>query len=249
MALLIALALSELIPFEIAAYLTRHFEGVISNWFNILPSTACYYFLSALCHRFIQFVIVLVIFKFWFKKPLSDLGLNFNNKTKSLHIIKWVVIIWPILVILFFFISTIGIPDFSNYITAQYPVQGSLKYALILRDTLLLDAFAEETLYRGLIFTVLAFAWQETFQFKGKTYKFVTLLSVPFFVLSHISLSVIPFEVFYYDPVQLALTTLTGILFAAIYDQTNSLFAPIVVHGYTNFIITILGLLTSFILT
>ena len=181
--------------------------------------------------------------------PLSGLGLNLENKKDSLKIIKFVVIIWPILVFFFFLISSIVIPNFANYITVKYPVQGNMKFALILRDLLLLDAFAEEALFRGLIFIVLGFAWRETFRFMGKTFKIVTLLSVPFFVLSHISLSVIPFEVYYYDPVQLALTTFTGLLFATIYDQTNSLFAPIVVHGYTNFVITILGLLTSYILS
>jgi membrane protease YdiL (CAAX protease family) len=107
--------------------------------------------------------------------------------------------------------------------------------ASLSRDALLLDSFAEEILYRSFVILSLERYWNGAIKIKSWSVSYAALLSVPIFMLAHISLTIFPLKVISYDPIQLVLTLFTGLLFAISFEKTRSLFAPIVLHGYTNF--------------
>ncbi len=213
------------------------FAKVISNFImeDFVGSGAVYYFLSALSHRFIQFAIAVGVFVFIFKGKNVKMGFNFEDIISKLKLFRWVFIIWPILTLAFFLLATTYIEGFNEYLSNLYPVEVDWFFARLGRDVLLLDALAEEVLNRALVISLLSIYWKKSH---------AVVLSVPIFSLAHIQVELFPFAVIGYDIIQLCLTMFTGGLFAYSYVKTKNLIVPVLLHGYTNMIITLLAYLT-----
>jgi membrane protease YdiL (CAAX protease family) len=241
LALIFVIALGEIIPYGFVKYITDYFGRYV------LQTEPTGYFILALIHRGVQFILVLILIKLLFRDKLSNLGFNLKNKSLSRKIIAYVFIIWPLIIAAFFLFSGAFANGFSEYIHTLYPSGSGWMMTKLGRDILLLDAFAEEILYRLFVISYLGRYWTGSIRIGKWTISHATLLSVPIFVLAHISLNIYPFEVLGYDPMQLLLTAFTGLIFGLVYEKTRSLLAPIVIHGYTNLIITIAGYLTVFI--
>jgi membrane protease YdiL (CAAX protease family) len=239
--LVLVISVAEVIPYGFAKYIADSFQSFT------LQTGPLGYFLGALIHRGVQFVLVLILLKLLFRDRISSLGFNFNNKKLSLKIIAYVSVLWPIIILAFFILSINCMDGFSSYLSNKYPSSGSWLIASLSRDALLLDSFAEEILYRSFVILALVRYWSGTVIIKNWSVSHATLLSVPIFMAAHISLTMFPIKVISYDPIQLVLTLFTGLLFAVSFEKTKSLFAPIVLHGYTNFIITAAGYLTVFL--
>lgn len=241
LALIFVIALGEIIPYGFAKYITDYFGKYT------LQTEPAGYFILALIHRGVQFILVLILIKLLFRDKLSILGFNYKNKSLSCKIIAYVLIIWPLIIAAFFLLSGAFVNGFSVYIHNLYPSDSGWMIAKLGRDILLLDAFAEEILYRLFVISYLERYWTGSIRIGKWAISHATILSVPIFVLAHISLNIYPFEVIGYDPVQLLLTAFTGLIFGLAFEKSRSLLAPIVIHGYTNLIITIAGYLTVFI--
>lgn len=211
LALILVIAVAELVPFGLSKYITDFFGQYISQ------RTASGYFILALIHRGSQFILALILIKLVFKEKLS---------------------------LSFFLISSFCLDGFTGYINNLYPLGMGWMLAKLGRDILLLDAFAEEILFR--LFVILFFEryWTGRVKIYKWTISHATLLSVPIFVFAHVSISIYPFKILAYDPIQLLLTAFTGLLFGLAFEKSRSLLAPIVIHGYTNLIITVAGYLT-----
>lgn len=239
--LLFVVVIAEIVPYGFAKYINDFFREFIT------PNKPFGYFIDALLHRGVQFILVFILIKLLFKDKISKFGFNFNNKRLSLKIIAYVAVIWPVIIVGFFIISLAVLDGFREYLQGNYPLGASWIIAKAGRDILLIDAFAEEILYRSFVILVLAKYWRGSINIAKWNISYSTVLSVPIFMIAHVSLSIFPFAIISYDPVQLLLTFFTGLLFAISFEKTNSLFAPIIIHGYTNFIITIAGYLAIYL--
>ena len=237
--LLFVITVAEIIPYGFAKYIDDYFGTFI------FQTDALGYFIRAFIHRGVQFLLVLILLKLMFKDKLSNLGFNFNNKSLSLKILGYVVVSWPIIIFVFFLFSMTYVNGFKSYIFNIYPPSVTQMAASLSRDILLLDAFAEEILYRTFVIFTLARYWNGRIKVYNWSISHATLLSVPIFMLAHVAISIFPFRVIRYDPIQLYLTFFTGLLFAISFEKTKSLFSPIISHGYTNLIITLAGYLTT----
>jgi membrane protease YdiL (CAAX protease family) len=162
------------------------------------------------------------------------MGFNFEDILSKLKLFKWVFIIWPILTLAFFLLAKTYIDGFNEYLSNLYPLGLDWFFAKLGRDVLLLDALAEEVLNRALIISLLSIYWKKNH---------AVILSVPIFSLAHIQVNLIPFTVIGYDTIQLCLTMFTGLLFAYSYVKTKNIFVPILLHGYTNMMITLIAYL------
>lgn len=240
--LIIVISVAEVIPYGFAKNIADSFQKFTFQTGSLA------YFLGTLIHRSVQFILVLALLKLLYRDRLSNFGFNFNNKKLSLKIIAYVSVLWPIIISAFFIFSINYINGFSSYLSSKYPSNGSWMIASLSRDALLLDSFAEEILYRSFVILSLVRYWNGAVKIKNWSVSHATLLSVPIFMIAHISLTIFPLKVISYDPTQLVLTLFSGLLFAISFEKTRSLFAPIVLHGYTNFIITIAGYLTVFLI-
>lgn len=121
-ALILVIAVAELVPFGLSKYITDFFGQYISQ------RTASGYFILALIHRGSQFILALILIKLVFKEKLS---------------------------LSFFLISSFCLDGFTGYINNLYPLGMGWMLAKLGRDILLLDAFAEEILFR--LFVILFF--------------------------------------------------------------------------------------------
>lgn len=238
--LLFVIIVAEIIPYGFAKYIDDYFGKFI------FQTDAFGYFIRAFIHRSVQFILVFILLKLMFQDKLSNLGFNFWNKGLSLKILGYVVISWPIIVFVFFLFSMTYVNGFKSYIFNSYPPSATQMAASLSRDILLLDAFAEEILYRTFVILTLRRYWNGRIKVYNCSVSHATLLSVPIFMLAHVAISIFPFRVISYDPIQLCLTFFTGLLFAVSFEKTQSLFSPIILHGYTNLIITLAGYLTTF---
>lgn len=239
MVLLVVILAAELIPYGIAKLMDDYFSGFFVN----VPWRKC---ISILVHRGAQFLAAFVLLKLVFRCKLSDLGFNLKNKQLSIKILTYVFLIWPIIILAFFLLSIYLVPGFKGYIYGLYPPNAWGIAADLGRDILLLDAFAEEILYRSFVMLTLARYWKGSLQYKGWSVSHAALLSVPIFMFAHVAISIFPFRILYYDPIQILLTFFTGLLFALSFEKTKSLFCPIISHGYTNLIIAVAGYMTTF---
>ena len=226
--LVVSIILAFIIPYGIAKS--------VSNFImeDFVGTGAAYSFFSALSHRAVQFIIVIGLFVLIFGRSNIKIGFGFEDIISKLKLFKWVFITWPILTLVFFLMAMTYIEGFKEYLSNLYPMGLDWFFAKFGRDVLLLDALAEEVLNRALIISLLSMYWKKSH---------AVILSAPIFSLAHIQVNLIPFTVIGYDTIQLCLTMFTGLLFAYSYVRTKNLIVPVLLHGYTNMVITLIAYL------
>lgn len=226
--LVLSIILAFIIPYGFAKSVSNHIME------DFVGTGAAYSFLSALSHRMVQFVIVVGLFALIFRRRNNKMGFSFEGLTSKLKLYRWVFITWPILTLAFFLLATTYIDGFNEYLSNLYPMGLDWFFSKFGRDVLLLDALAEEVLNRALIISMLSIYWKKSH---------AVILSVPIFSLAHIQVNLVPFTVVGYDTIQLCLTMFTGWLFAFSYVKTKNIIVPILLHGYTNMMITLIAYL------
>jgi membrane protease YdiL (CAAX protease family) len=152
---------------------------------------------------------------------------------------RGVFILWPIITVLFFVGSMVFIDGFGVYLSALYESTDGWMLARVSRDFLLIDAFPEEAFYRAFMIGLLSLGFRNKLSIGKYHLSQAALISVPLFAISHVQVSLIPFTIIAYDTIQLTLTLITGLLFAYAYERTHSIAVPILLHGYTNLVITV----------
>lgn len=197
------------------------------------------YFIRVLIHRLSQTGISILLFLLIFRKSQVKLGFDFKTFKRDIIRFKLIFIFWPVATGMFFLVMTVFVDGFAGYITQLYPMEIGSAAIQLGRDALMLDALAEEVLYRALIIQLMGLCWTREVGFGRVQLTQAAWLSIPIFALSHVQVSFFPFRIIGYDPIQLGLTVLTGFIFAYAYEKTQALVLPILIHGYTNLIITI----------
>ena len=233
-----AICLTFIVPYGFAKVIS----GFFNEWF--IDNSAANFFVGVFSHRLAQVIIsltLLVIVAKW-----KDIKTNFrlDHVRAGIYSFRWIAIFWPILTILFFFISVRFIDGFNQYLCELYPPGSNWILAKVGCDFLLLDAFAEEILNRAVIITILAKAFNKSLSIGKLKLSYAALISVPLFALSHVQVSFFPFGIISYDYIQLGLTVITGLLFAYAYEKTQRILVPIFLHGFTNLTITVCAYLS-----
>ena len=230
---LLCLFLGLFIPYGMVSSIVN----VLASYFNL--SRDLFDFVTAFIHRGLQFFLTLLIFKILFKDLKRLSLLNMDKDKKSLSFSKLIMILWPLVIITFFTLAHGLVEGFHDYIRIDYPLTGLYPILLPLRDFLLLDALAEEVLYRGLIIAILSKVFTKKRHWTFRNMSSAALLSIPIFVVAHIQVDFFPFKIMYYDEIQLILTLFTGFIFAKAFEDTKGLLMPILLHGYTNLVISL----------
>lgn len=227
---IIALFIGMAVPYGISKSITE--------W--ILRLTASEeYVIGVFVHRVTQSIIALLLIRLVYSKPDMKALFSFGSVKAGLKRFKAVFLLWPILTFVFFASAMVLIPDFEAYLSALYPHEAQWFLTRVSRDLFLVDAIPEELLYRAFIMGLLMTAIK--YEFKRGKYKLslAAVLSVPIFSAAHVQVSFFPLMIIQYDVVQLVLTLFTGLLFAYAFERTKSLITPIILHGYTNLVITL----------
>jgi hypothetical protein len=236
--LILAIIISYAIPYGFA----KVFSNILIESFS--GGGAARFMIGVLSHRFAQLIVTILLFFLLFSRLNFKMGFNFDDIADKLNHFRSVFVIWPVLTAAFFLIATIFIDGFTDYLSNLYPLHSDWFWSKVVCDVLLLDALAEEVLYRAFIIHLIALYWKGSILLGSRSISHAALLSVPLFALSHVQVELFPFSIIGFDPIQLCLTMFTGLLFAYAYERTKNLVVPILLHGYTNLTITLVAYLT-----
>ncbi|ABX43582.1 CPBP family intramembrane glutamic endopeptidase [Lachnoclostridium phytofermentans] len=188
----------------------------------------------------LQIVFTVLILKCIIRKPLKELGFNFRNKKLGNQYIKIFFIIYPII-----YIGACLV--LYKVMGREILINGRVEKPIhdIIIDILsygLLPGIGEEPLFRVFVVQFLLLTiFKERKNGDKKTRIGVVLLSSLCFVYGHIYvISWYPLAMSY-SWNQLILAFALGIFYAYTYIKTESIYAAIVCHNYSDFVYIILS--------
>ena len=167
------------------------------------------------------------------RQPLRELGFNKGNLRVSLTITAGIFIVYPLL-----YMGINTLLQAAGITAPSHALQGK-STAYIIQDLLcysMLPGIGEEPLFRVFVIHFLAMHL-----FPGhclrerKTAVWLVVISSLLFTVSHIYISWSPFFL-QYNVVQLVLAFVLGVFYSTVYLATGSILAPILCHGYTDFV-------------
>lgn len=234
---LLAVILTFVVPYGAAKGPADWMMKWLDERFSL--SQAGWYFTGALTHRVIHFAIAIALLLMIYGFEDARKRFDFGNLKNDLSEFRWIIMLWPILTVIFFIGSMLMVDGFGDYLSRLYQSTDGWLLARVGRDFMLIDAIPEEVFYRGVMIGLLSLGFKKSIRVRKFQISHAALLSVPLFALSHVQISTYPFSIVQYDTIQLGLTVLTGLLFGYAYEKTRSLVLPILLHGYTNLVITV----------
>ena len=109
----------------------------------------------------------------------------------------------------------------------------------VLAYLLTVCSIGQEALFRGLCIHWLWFRWKGSWNYGGLRLSHAGLISVIIFVLAHVRLSP-P----YFFGWQVAASAVLGLVYALLFERTNSLLGPTLIHSMTNTSVVLLLIYT-----
>jgi membrane protease YdiL (CAAX protease family) len=209
-------------------------SGLIANLFKPIASSidpdGVFFWISV--HHVSQLALTIFLMKLFRHTKLSIWGFNLRQSRLSLKIFASFCLIYFIPV---FFFNVL-----PNLVSANPP---SFNYPLIPRNVagilgfqFLLSGIGEEPLFRGFVMTFLSQSWKGNVRIWNVNFPIAGLWTTLFFMVAHVNISLVPFSIsasFWQQIWALGL----GLYYAAVFDKTKSLLAPILSHGYSNGVI------------
>lgn len=157
--------------------------------------------------------------------PLHMWGFNLNKFKESCIWIAVFAVVW--FAIEYFRISrltTINIPfplSERNMVGVQF-----FQYVL--------SGLCEEPLFRGFVIVFLATHWSRTYKVAGVEISQAVLISVALFMIAHVEINYLELSISGFDFDQQMKSLQLGLLYGICFHYTQSLLAPIVIHGLSN---------------
>jgi membrane protease YdiL (CAAX protease family) len=186
-------------------------------------------------HHFTQLLIVLLIMIAWPEKPLREWGFRAGDSQRGLRWVGWFTLIW---IGIYTVLTLVNIVQ-NNQIAAYYDVTHPRNLLGELAFRGLLVGISEETVFRAFPIMLLVTCWSaeiELFRIRSFRVKIsqAGILAVVFFVYAHIGYNYYPFEITYFNPVQLFTAAGLGILYAVIFEDTRSIYYPALIHSISD---------------
>lgn len=180
-------------------------------------------------HHVFQLMLTLVIVKRFYGGRLSEWGINLRHSRLSLKILGWFCAIYILPVFLYNVFPHLredSPPSFEYPLTLKN-IGGTLGFQFLLSGT------CEEPLFRGFVMTALARSWKGNVVVGRVAFPISGLWATLFFMIAHVNLSLAPLSIsvsFWQQVWALGL----GPCYAAAFNRTGSILAPVLSHGYSN---------------
>jgi membrane protease YdiL (CAAX protease family) len=227
------------------------FLPVIINYLLLLPasyidvnSLAGGIFLSIVFYT-IQTGIAIILVRSIIHTSITEMGFNLYNVKLTFRMLRWFILIWLLLVILFYGIGLNCIAGFDAFVSHYY-VTNKLAMQKDFIIGCLLAGVGEEPLFRGFIITLLVPVISEYVRVKKVKIPFVAIVSGVLFALAHIEYQIMPFRILYIDVIQLSITFILGIFWSIMFLKTRSLLGPIIAHMCANTIQIMSGYIVAY---
>ncbi|ALO16799.1 CAAX amino terminal protease self- immunity [Salinivirga cyanobacteriivorans] len=218
-ALLICMIITLLYPkmgYEIASTFSQQF-GITWNYI----------------HHLVQFALALLTILIFLRirkdKSISDFGFNLKNRKWSLKTVLNFTIGWILITTIFNLIFT-----FKNHVS--FETNGLNIFTSLFFD-FIITPISEETLFRGLIFSLLLMFFPGKLRIGKFSVSYSVLLSTLFFSLAHIGIDYQNLTIIYIDFIQLVFTIGLGIFYAIMREKSQSLLGPMIAHGVSDGVI------------
>lgn len=117
---------------------------------------------------------------------------------------------------------------------------GSFNIASDLFFDFVLTGFSEEVLFRGLIMGILLITWQGNIKIGNFKISIAGIIASLLFALAHIGIDYQTMTISSISLMQLLFALGLGLFYAWMRDKTNSLIGPIIAHGASDGILTII---------
>ncbi len=183
--------------------------------------------------QLIQATFGILLAQLLLKKNLSELGINLENKSRSMRYFALFTSIWLSVIMLYLAAAYFIFPQ----------VWDSLRSAPLLKTDIFLSTIffqaifpglGEEILFRGLFVSLLA-----TLVFPNNEEKLSSKIGVIFvsglyFSVAHIYFSLSPLQITHFDGLQVLTAMGCGWFYAIAYLNTKSLLAPFLAHNFSN---------------
>ena len=220
-----------------------HIGNSLSGLININDSRKSV--LILIIQELLQLGLAIFIFKVFYRKDISELGLNLKNKKLSLKIFAVFSIIWFLVIV--FYIIIIFVFDKSLWNTfLQTPLPNKEYTHTYIAFQAIFPGLCEETLFRGLIlFVLINNGWKGRIKIAKIEISYAAIISGIIFMCAHIYYRILPFQIIHLEYTQLLMAFSLGIFQAVTYEKTKSLLSPILVHNYSNLTVTLCGYLIS----
>ncbi|PWN07067.1 CPBP family intramembrane glutamic endopeptidase [Rhodohalobacter mucosus] len=229
----VCIALVYLIP-QLSTLGTDH---LFARFSHLGPHSA---FLWPIIHHSLQLVLTLLC-AFFLSIGFRELGFNMKKREKSVALLKSFLAYFSGFII-FGHLILIWIspaPEWTSPLTAAN-IAGELAFKALLSGT------AEEPLFRGLVMVILYQAIPGSRSYSGLEISHAGAAATLLFTVAHIGLVPFTLQISWISPVQLIQAFVLGIFYAIAFDQTKSLFTPILAHNFANFFLTAIGMVWSF---
>jgi len=182
-------------------------------------------------HHLLQMLFALMIMglPFW-GKSLHEWGFNTNNSDYTLKIVKKFCIGFAVCLPVGTIITQV-LSGWQPILT--YPATW-LNYLINLSFSVTMPGVSEEILFRALGMGILSRNWKNHIRIGNITLSYANMFSSVIFALAHIGFTIFPFEIVYYNPMQLTFALGLGLLYGYVYEKTNSLLGPILLHNASD---------------
>lgn len=194
-------------------------------------------------HHIVQALIALVVIAIMAKFYNIDFGLKLGDKRLG---IKYV-LIFTASMLAYIAIISVGIYLGNRTMQYSYPltyinVLGSLGFQLFLSGT------SEEILFRALPISIIVclIPYEKGVKIFKLHISWAIIITAIFFALAHIKWTVVPFTISY-DFMQLLFSFALGIVYGKVYQKTNSVLYPMIMHSLTNVAVVGSGYILSII--
>jgi membrane protease YdiL (CAAX protease family) len=186
----------------------------------------------------------ILLYRVLFKKGMRDLGINLNNKARSLSYFGYFAMAWLGIIAIYLVSSYFLFPKtWSALSAAALPPGDTITATLIFQA--IFPGLGEEILFRGLMLNLLAgWVFPRYKQHKASLIGMV-LLSSFYFAAAHVYFQVVPFELTHFDPLQIVTALGCGAVYAVMFLKTKSLLAPFLSHNFANTTATMCGYLIA----
>ncbi|MGI6036563.1 MAG: CPBP family intramembrane glutamic endopeptidase [Limnochordia bacterium] len=220
--LIIALVAVSFLP-RLSTYCTNGLNPLIRS----LDQDGAFLWISV--HHILMLILTVVVMAFYFNN-LKHWGFVFTRHEDNLKIVGWFLVAYSLIEVMVAVLilggkgSDFGHPLSFKNIFGHYCFQA------------LISGTCEEPLFRGFAVTVLAQSWKGRLRVGKTDFSVAGILAALLFAFAHIGFRLHPFEIFRLSPMQLLSAFGYGLLYAVLFENTNSLFLPIVLHNAANVI-------------
>ena len=182
-------------------------------------------------HHLIQaaLVIGIMILPFW-KRSLSEWGINLKNLTQTTQILKTFTLGWIFFTTLYTLISG-WLSDWPPLLQFELNAKHITQY-LVFESIIV--GISEELLFRGLIYQLLRPKFEVKISLFGMTVTLAGVLTAIIFALAHINFEFFPFAITSFNSMQVFIAFALGIFYAMIVERTGSLWGAILAHNITD---------------